>query len=126
MITQTFARASAPHIETLADAIRPQMQGRSFYLRHENGAVVVECEDFTGVTLANIQAQVDACAADTPIVAAKYAIDNDTGTFTMILRALALVIMDELNIVRQAPSTTFAARTAGQIKTALKNKLDTF
>ena len=52
----------------------------------------------------------------------------DVGVFThrLILRAVPLVIMDELNILRQSPTTTFAARIPSQIKTAIKNKIDTF
>ena len=132
MITQTFARASAPHIPTLADAIRSQMQGRIFYIDHTDGNVIVNCDDFTGITLSNIQAQVDACVADSPIARAKYYIDNldssaSTGSVEGLLyRAMWAVLVDEFNPLRTTPSTTFAARNVGQVKTALKNKLDTF
>lgn len=58
--------------------------------------------------------------------AAKAQIDADEFSHRLAIRALALVMMDEINNVRTNPLAILSARTASQIKTALKNKVDTF
>jgi hypothetical protein len=40
-----------------------------------------------------------------------------------LIRALAEVMMDEINILRQQPTTVLAVRTLAQLKTAIKAKL---
>ncbi len=42
-----------------------------------------------------------------------------------VLKAFALVVMDEINILRQNPTGVLPVRTANQIETAIKNKLKT-
>lgn len=44
-------------------------------------------------------------------------------TIKRVLKAFALVVMDELNIVRQNPTAVLPARTAAQIEGALRAKL---
>lgn len=46
-------------------------------------------------------------------------------TTKKLLKAVALVVMDELNILRAAAVPPLTARTAGQIESAIKNKLKT-
>jgi hypothetical protein len=41
-----------------------------------------------------------------------------------ILRAIVLVLMDEINLIRQNPVLGLVARTGGQARTAIQNKLN--
>lgn len=54
------------------------------------------------------------------------AVDLYEVTPKRVLKAVALVIMDEINALRQAVIPALPARTAGQIETAIKNKLKGF
>lgn len=56
---------------------------------------------------------------------AKAEVDRDEYGHPLTRRAFVLLVMDELNIVRTEPLTIHPKRTASQIKTALKNKIDT-
>lgn len=71
------------------------------------------------------QAQRDAVdAAEAASVLAQDKVDQKARIDSeRILKALALTIMDEINILRAANS--LAARTANQLVTAVKNKVDT-
>lgn len=43
-----------------------------------------------------------------------------------VFRAFVEILIDEINIVRQSPTTTLASRTLAQFKTAMKNKIDAY
>lgn len=53
---------------------------------------------------------------------AKEALDNQTADTNALIRALAFVVMDEINILRAQHS--MADRTAAQLRTTIKNKID--
>ncbi len=83
-----------------------------------------------GVTVRNATAQeqsafVTARVTDDNLIARQAAQDlyGADVRFRKILRAIASVMVDEINIVRQSPSTTFAARTLAQFNTAITNKI---
>ncbi len=50
-------------------------------------------------------------------------IQNDPRPEMKALRALALVVLDEINLVRQNPAAVLAPRTAGQLLTAMVGKV---
>ena len=53
---------------------------------------------------------------------AREALDEQQAETEGLIRALALVVMDEINLLRAEHS--LAARTPAQIRTAIKNKID--
>jgi len=55
---------------------------------------------------------------------AKAAVDKDEYTHRLVLRALVLVIADEINVVRTDPLTIHTARKVSQLKTAIKDKIE--
>ena len=73
------------------------------------------------VTLANLAARdvIDAAR----LVAARDALADEIDQVESYSRAFALIVMDELNILRAQHG--LADRTPAQLKTALRNRLDT-
>lgn len=124
LTTHNFARPTQPHVPTLSATLSSLIPG-SFYVGYQDGVVTVEVDGWTGVSDIDVQAQVDSCATNSARVQAKWEVDNDIFTHSLTLTAFALVVMDEINVVRTNPAAILVARTASQIKTAIKNKIDT-
>lgn len=55
---------------------------------------------------------------------AKAAMDTGGIDFGVFIRAAILVIMDEINILRANPTTTYAPRNATQLRAAIRAKID--
>lgn len=116
---RSFPRATAPYLPTLGDAIRSLFQpAEGFYLRWTGAAVIVECGNWTGVSNADVQAQVDAAPLDTPAVRAK----ADADALTDVAKAAYLTLLDLVNVERARHGV--AAVTPAQFITAVKNKVD--
>lgn len=47
-----------------------------------------------------------------------------TGADAKLMRAILLVILDEINTIRQLPSLAQASRTVNQLRTAVQNKIN--
>jgi hypothetical protein len=54
---------------------------------------------------------------------AQEALDKQNSRIEALIRALALVTMDEINIIRADPDINLPARTAEQLRTAIKTKI---
>lgn len=123
MIAKRFARVTAPHDASLADAIRPLMTivpNQAFHLRFDNDAVIIEQADWTGVDLAAVQAAVDAAPPDSLRLRAQQQITD----LPIWQKAAWLVVLDEVNRLRQNPATVFPAVTAAQFWQAIKAKIE--
>lgn len=124
LIEQRFPRVTAPHLPSLAVSITTELakaNAGSFHLRYASGEVIVEQASWVGVTLATIQAAVDAAPADTAQLQAKDAVD----ALPRYLQAIVLVLVDEINRLRQNPTTVYPIITAAQAWSAVKAKVDT-
>lgn len=55
---------------------------------------------------------------------AKNILDNLRDPVYKLIRAVALITMDEINILRQNPTSVLPPRTAEQLKTAIRNRID--
>jgi hypothetical protein len=118
MLVRKVARASQPHLSTLADSLRPLLavaNSGSFHLRYENGSVVIEQNSFTGV-----ESAVASAPAHTEALDVKAQID----AMPMLLQACFLLCLDEFNRLRQQPSTAFPVITKAQFLAAIKAKVD--
>jgi hypothetical protein len=124
MLVRKVARASQPHLSTLADSLRPLLavaNAGSFHLRYETGAVVIEQNSFTGCDLQAIDAAVASAPAHTEALAAKATID----AWPKDLKAFARRVVIEINRLRQNPTTVFPAFTEAQVYDAIKSDVDT-
>lgn len=120
----TVARVTPPHLATLATLLAPLLalaSAGSFHLRYDSGAVVIEQGSFTGVNVAAVQAAVAAAPADSDVLNAKEIIDE----LPVWQRAFFLTLLDQINVLRTQPTTTFGAVTPAQAWTAVKAKIDT-
>jgi hypothetical protein len=117
-------RATPPHLATLAASLTPLLSPANaggFHLRYQGGAVVIEQADFTNVNTAAVQAAVAAAPADSDVLNAKETIDE----LPVWMRAFFLTLVDQINVLRTQPSTTFVAVTPAQAWSAVKAKIDT-
>jgi hypothetical protein len=125
MAIRSVARATQPHLPTLADSLRPLLAlgtpASSFHLRYQDGAVIIEQGSFTGVNTASVDAAVASAPAHSAALDAKFEVD----AWGPALKAAFLVVMDEVNRVRQQPTTVFAAYNATQFMNAIKARVDT-
>jgi hypothetical protein len=125
MAIRVVPRATQPHLQTLAGSLAPILASgspaSSFYLRWQDGSVVIEQNSFTGVNTAQVDAAVAAAPAHTAALDAKAEIDS----WGPALKAALLVVMDEVNRVRVQPTTAFTAYTATQFMNAIKARVDT-
>jgi hypothetical protein len=124
MQSRSFPRSTAPDMTVLANSLRPLLtvaDAGSFHLRTEPDAVIVEQASFSGVDLAAVQTAVNAAPVATPQSQAKANIDQ----WPVELKALFLLLVDEINRLRTDPSRTFPAITYQQAWNAVKAKADT-
>jgi hypothetical protein len=127
---QTFTRtATAPHVPTLAVAISPSLVPGSVHVNVvPNGAnyiVVIGATSWAGVTLSAVQAAVDAAPADTAAVRAKAEKASASDTNQCVRRAIAEVLLDEVNVIRaNIAAASLTPRTLTQMNTAIDNKID--
>lgn len=124
LAVRAVARATEPHLPTLAAALAPLLavaNAGSFHLRYQTGAVIIEQGSFAGCDLAAIDAVVAGAPTDTDALDAKTDVDN----WPKPIRALVKLIVIELNRLRQSPTTTFAAYTEQQVTDAIKTQIDT-
>lgn len=124
MAIQTFnvPRASAPHLPSLAATLTPLLAlagAGSFHLGYQNGAVIIEQGSFAGVDQGAVQAAVAAALEDTPQLQSKAEID----ALPIYLRAVILLLIDQLNTLRTTPLAVLPALTEAQAWTAIKNKI---
>jgi hypothetical protein len=125
MELRTFTRTgNAPDLVTLGTALAPLLavaNAGSFHLRVAGASVVIEQGSFAGVDLAAVQNAINAAPDDTDRNRAKDLID----AWPIELKALLLVLIDELNRLRTQPTTAFGAITPAQAIAAVKAKADT-
>lgn len=123
MLVRKVARASQPHLSTLADSLRPLLavaNAGSFHLRYESGQVVIEQNSFTGCDLQAIDAAVASAPAHTEALAAKADIDN----WPKAMLAFAELVRVEINRLRQNPLTAYPAISRAQVLAAIKAEVD--
>lgn len=122
LATRRYARANAPHLASLVGTLTPLFPaGQGVHLHYEHGELVVEAENWTGVVDATVQTAVTAAPADTPVLQAQ----TDVDELSLALRAVVLVLVDELNRLRTTPVAVFPAITPAQAWTAIKAKAQT-
>jgi hypothetical protein len=124
---QGFPRSGAsPDLAALAVAIRPTV-GDPFYLSAQmslGGAVTVFVEKpsvWTGPQTTAVQGAVNAALDASDQTDAQNAIDG----MSIFQKAIVLVLIDELNIVRAALPSPLGARTPAQALTAIRAKAGT-
>jgi hypothetical protein len=120
----SIARATEPHLATLAVTLAPLLAvagAGSFYLRYQNGVVIIEQGSFVGVNQTSVANAVAAAPVRTAALDDKDTID----AMPLWLKAGFLVALDQINTLRTQPTTVFTAVTAAQFMTAAKNKRDT-
>lgn len=76
--------------------------------------------DWTPAQIASAQNILDTAAPLTPRLAAQRDVDN----ITLMLKALVLALVDEINILRTHASIALPARTPQQAITAIRNKIE--
>lgn len=128
MVERRIARSTQPHLPTLAATLAPLLapaNAGAFHLRYEaklsGSEVVIEQESFSGVNLTSVDNAVAAAPAHSSALDDKLTIDD----LPKWHKAIVLCIIDQLNVVRQSPSTTFAAITTTAAWNAIKAKYDT-
>jgi pectin methylesterase-like acyl-CoA thioesterase len=120
----SFARATSPHMPSLAAALAPVIPG-AFHVRYQPGTVVIEANAWAGVDLAAVQSAVDAAPADTTVVRAKDEKAAIAGADHCLRRAYALVLLDEVNTIRaNIAAASLAPRTVIQMNAAIDTKVD--
>jgi hypothetical protein len=120
----SVARVTPPHLATLGATLAPLLtvaNAGGFYLRYQSGVVLIEQGAFTNVDTAAVQAAVAAAPADSDVLNAKETIDE----LPVWMRAFFLTLVDQINVLRTQPSTTFVAVTPAQAWSAVKAKIDT-
>jgi len=119
---QIFTRAGGdPDQSALAAAIRPTL-GDPFYLEVSAGTVTIRKPSvWTAPQITAVQAAVTACPAQTDQTDAQNAVDS----LRIVDKAIVLVLIDELNIVRAALPTPLGARTPAQALAAIRTKAGT-
>lgn len=120
----SVSRATAPHLATLAGTLTPLLalaNAGAFHLSYQAGSVVIEQGSFTGVNVASVQAAVAAAPADSDVLNAKQTVDE----LPAWQRAFFLTLLDQINVLRTQPTTTFGAVTPAQAWGAVKAKIDT-
>jgi len=122
MTAQTFTRVGGdPDLSALATAIRPTL-GDPFYLGVSGNTVTVQKPSvWTGPQITAVQAAATACPAQTDQTDAQNAVDS----LRIVDKAIVLVLIDELNIVRAALPTPLGARTPAQALAAIRTKAGT-
>jgi len=121
--TRRIARAAAPDLAALQATLRPLLavaNAGSFTLTYQNGEVVIEQGAFTGVDMAAVTAAVAAAPDTTPYTEAKADVDR----LPLVHKAIVLLLLDQLNTLRQNPVAVLPVITEAQVWTALKNKVD--
>lgn len=124
MMILTIPRATVPHGATLATMLAPLLAAAnagSFHVRYQGGAVQIEQESFAGVDQPAVAAAVAAAPVSTPSLEAQSTIDG----WPPELKALFLLLVDQLNILRTQPTTVLAAITVSQAWAAVKAKAAT-
>lgn len=121
---QKFPRATAPHMGTLQAALA-SLFTLPFYLNYDGDGVVITTASFAGVNLSSVQTAVAAAPADTTSVAAKFNKATVVGLTPCTLRAIAEVLLDEVNVIRaNIAAASLTPRTLTQMNTAIDNKID--
>lgn len=123
MEARTYARATAPHLGSLASTLAPLLavaNAGSFHLRHANSAVIVEQGSFAGVDHAAVQNAVTAAPEHSDKLDAKAEADR-MGLFE---RAAFLTLLDYVNEVRANPTALLATKTSAQFRSDIKAKVD--
>lgn len=125
---QMFTRSStAPHVPSLVTALNGVVAGSLHVNVTPNGAnftVTIGAGSWSGVNLSAVQAAVDAAPADTPATRAKAEKTDLTGR-SCVRRAIAEVLLDEINVIRaNIAALTLAPRTVAQMNTAIDAKID--
>ena len=114
-------RASAPHLPSLSEALAPILAAAnagSFFVRYQGGNVIIEQASFSGVNLAAVDAAVAAAPEPTAALQAQFDVD----AMPVWARAMALAIIDQLNVLRQNPAAVLPAITPAQAIAAIRNK----
>lgn len=122
--SMTIARATAPHIPTLATTLTPLLavaNAGSFFLRYQVGTVIIEQGSFANVDAAAVQAAIAAAPAATTQLDAQVAID----ALPIIEKAIVLAIIDQLNVIRAALPVPLGAITPAQAMAAVRAKAGT-
>lgn len=118
----TVPRATAPHLPTLAATLTPLLavaNAGSFFVRYQNGNVLIEQGAFTGVDVPAVQAAVAAA----PVTSAQLDAQADIDALPMIEKAIVLTIIDQLNVLRNFHA--LAAITPAQAIAAVRTKAGT-
>lgn len=125
---KSFPRPTEPDPVALATALAsllPTATGGAPNFQFDGANVSIDYGDWAGKDLQAVQNAVTACVQRTPRLDAQNVVDN---SMDLILKAFALVCMDEFNDVRAAITTlgiNKPQRTANQIMTSIKNKIAT-
>ena len=123
MQTRQVTRATAPDLHALNVTLQPLLAVANagvFYLRYGDGVVVIEQASFTGVDMAAVSAAVAAAPVATPYTQAK----ADVDTLPLVQKAIVLLLLDQINQLRQNPTTVLPAITEQQMWNAIRNRVD--
>jgi hypothetical protein len=122
MLVRKVARASQPHLSTLADSLRPLLAvatpASSFHLRYESGAVVIEQNSFTGCDPQAIDAAVASAPEHTEVLDVKAQLN----ALPLLMKAIVLALIDGINIERARHGV--AAITPAQAIASIVAKVD--
>ena len=122
LTARAYARATMPNPSAVTAAIAglfPATQG--VHWRHQGAQVIVEAEDWSGVTDAALQAAIDAAPNDTAVGQAQAHIEE----LSLSEKALFLTFLDVVNQLRRNPVAVLPEITPAQLWTAVKNKAAT-
>lgn len=116
-----FARATEPHLPTLAAALAPILSAAnagSFHLRYAGGVVLIEQASFTGVNQTSVSNAVAAAPVRTVQLDAKQRVDE----LSLVERAAYQTLLDLVNVERARHSA--AAISVATFVANVKTKVD--
>jgi hypothetical protein len=122
MAIRSVARATQPHISTLADTLRPLLAlgapASSFHLRYQDGKVYIEQNSFTGVDWPAVEAAV----ASAPVHSEALDVKAQINALPLLMKAIVLSLIDGINVERARHGV--AAITPAQAIAQIVAKVD--
>lgn len=114
-------RVALPDVATLRVSDGPTLVLATGTLLPTGTLIVDKATAWTGADVLAAQAAVDAAAVTTPQLEAQHAIDS----MEIATKALALALIDQLNVIRAALPTPLGAITPAQAVAAIRAKAGT-
>jgi hypothetical protein len=121
LLIRVVSRATPPHLPTLNTALAPLLavaNAGAFHSRYQDGAVVIEQNDFTGVDWLAVEAAVAAAPVSSDVLDVK----TQIAALPLLTKAIVLALMDAINVERSRHGA--AAITPEQAVAAIVAKVD--